>query len=209
MFSARFICIYFNPRSPQGERHRNLLLILMSIYFNPRSPQGERPSYGLLSSYRLLISIHAPRRGSDPADGAIKTIPRISIHAPRRGSDLFRHTEDHQHADFNPRSPQGERHKSIIIPLFCTSISIHAPRRGSDLRQAFQIQKLYISIHAPRRGSDAQLLKVTLPIVYFNPRSPQGERHAEKYDILKAQRFQSTLPAGGATVQSKHTAMTA
>ena len=37
--------------------------------------------------------------------------------------------------DFNPRSPHGERR----------------------LRQAFQLQKLYISIHAPRMGSDRTL----------------------------------------------------
>ncbi len=69
-------------------------------------------------------------------------------------------------------------------------------------------------------------------MTYFNPRSPHGERrllwkHWEEFngisihaprmgsdkDVVKreiqALTFQSTLPAWGATVQPKHTAMTA
>ena len=46
---------------------------------------------------------------------------------------------------------------------------------------------MVISIHAPRRGSDGMFM---------------GNHGA-------GMQFQSTLPAGGATVQSKHTAMTA
>ena len=59
----------------------------------------------------LLISIHAPRVGSDagqlPGEGG----KEISIHAPRVGSDFA----------LNPMSPG-------------SFISIHAPRVGSDLK---------------------------------------------------------------------------
>ena len=34
---------------------------------------------------------------------------------------------------------------------------------------------------------------------HFNPRSPRGERQAEGWQSLRPLRFQSTLPAGGAT----------
>lgn len=44
---------------------------------------------------------------------------------------------------------------------------------------------------------------------YFNPRSPHGERPVTGERALALITFQSTLPAWGATVQSKHTAMTA
>ncbi len=37
----------------------------------------------------LLISIHAPRGGSDGVVTEIKDDGQISIHAPRGGSDLF------------------------------------------------------------------------------------------------------------------------
>ena len=102
----------------------------------------------------------------------------ISIHAPRVGSDLRGSGWQRLQQHFNPRSPRGERHAgpgrgSPEIP-----ISIHAPRVGSDpgavviagASHAFQStlpawgatghvmeekQKEIISIHAPRVGSDS------------------------------------------------------
>ena len=56
-----------------------------------------------------IISIHAPRMGSDPRTGHAERGRRISIHAPRMGSDqLFGQSVPSQF-DFNPRSPDGER----------------------------------------------------------------------------------------------------
>ena len=57
-------------------------------------------------------------------------------------------------ADFNPRSPQGERRRNL-----------------SKLNRTHQI-----SIHAPRRGSDQKIFYFQYGILNFNPRSPQGER---------------------------------
>ena len=80
----------------------------------------------------LLISIHAPRGGSDmkylpdllkvqvfqstlPAWGATGPtklavgVKGISIHAPHRGSDDTISPSTLHLRDFNPRSPQGER----------------------------------------------------------------------------------------------------
>ena len=57
-----------------------------------------------------VISIHAPREGSDAADSAGYCLwMSISIHAPREGSDP------------EGQAPETER-----------DISIHAPREGSD-----------------------------------------------------------------------------
>ena len=106
------------------------------MYFNPRSPDGERPNQLLTNPSSQGISIHAPRMGSDAglALGG-DTWPHISIHAPRMGSDhpdvdylivanqfqstlpgwgatsvqAQRHTKV---SDFNPRSPDGERRPS-------------------------------------------------------------------------------------------------
>ena len=55
--------------------------------FNPRSPCGERPGIVVACLVAVLISIHAPRVGSDPSI-------RTGIAKP-----LY----------FNPRSPCGER----------------------------------------------------------------------------------------------------
>ena len=79
-------------------------------------------------------------------------------------------------SDFNPRSPRGERRASVDQYTVNKPISIHAPREGSDgyLAQVFLYN--YISIHAPREGSDWLNLTAITQIIYFNPRSPRGER---------------------------------
>ena len=100
---------------------------------------------------KAMISIHAPRTGSDVTDkeGQRGTY-RISIHAPRTGSDL---TRDLITAD--------------------NDISIHAPRTGSDrlmFLPASRRQK--ISIHAPRTGSDVDETRRTVLVVIFQSTLP-------------------------------------
>ena len=126
----------------------------------------------------ILISIHAPREGSDfgivalgarlaqflstlPARGATNapghpaTSGSISIHAPREGSDA-----------------------KPFVPDACVGpISIHAPREGSDKPRRPVRCPGSISIHAPREGSD-------------------GYKEANSG---KRWKFLSTLPARGAT----------
>ena len=102
-------------------------------------------------------------------------------------------------ADFNPRSPHGERRAklrrnltrawiSIHAPRtgsdmysiskfrYNVRISIHAPRTGSDSDAIFIIGIFYISIHAPRTGSDPPKAQSIPSRRHFNPRSPHGER---------------------------------
>ena len=67
--------------------HEYGLVILPMIHLNPRSPCGER---------RILR-----RRSLQPCI--------ISIHAPRVGSDTNRVKKDLYTIHFNPRSPCGER----------------------------------------------------------------------------------------------------
>ena len=153
-----------------------------------------------------VISIHAPRMGSDcevaveyslrdefqstlPGWGATKAIMAgfaqglISIHAPRMGSDVAL-----------AHAPPVE------------VISIHAPRMGSDMFCNMPISEcasfqstlpgwgatrprlprgvhVLISIHAPRMGSDMHWVCNVLRSQNFNPRSPDGERPA-KMDIF-------------------------
>ena len=147
----------------------------MSKYFNPRSPHGERQMQNEAIK-ATVISIHAPRMGSDEA-------------SPYIGSSVLY---------FNPRSPHGERPKmsrgEILIMTFQStlpawgatlyqylrrhldSISIHAPRMGSDRTPHHLLRRDRISIHAPRMGSDVKLLLFLQVLVNFNPRSPHGER---------------------------------
>ena len=67
----------FNPRSPRGERRRPRRYAVLSKNFNPRSPRGERRGPKICCKLQklfqlrrilinpIVISIHAPREGSD------------------------------------------------------------------------------------------------------------------------------------------------
>ena len=124
------------------------------------------------------ISIHAPRTGSDEIPRTCGWWPAISIHAPRTGSDCFVAEECRIVNYFNPRSPHGER----------------PPCRGGYR------QLRHISIHAPRTGSDCPCHRSqTNLVLHFNPRSPHGERPPQSPLESSRRRFQSTLPARGAT----------
>ena len=61
-------------------------------------------------------------------------------------------------ANFNPRSPDGERLHLIVDLRHRFGISIHAPRMGSDLDTMDLYTNNQISIHAPRMGSDAKAI---------------------------------------------------
>ena len=65
----------------------------------------------MLSRFVLfpVISIHAPREGSDVVFDWLLDLGKISIHAPREGSDL-----------------------TVNLKRQHRAISIHAPREGSD-----------------------------------------------------------------------------
>ena len=127
---------YFNPRSPHGERpacrcrancgaykfqstlpargatRTYTISAPFSEHFNPRSPHGERHG-GHENRFHLVL---------------------ISIHAPRTGSDLAVSIKSRTHAgDFNPRSPHGERRlfarSDAGLDLFQSTL----PARGATL----------------------------------------------------------------------------
>ena len=57
--------LYFYPRSPRGERHKEGGDACQVKNFYPRSPRGERRKVINIYSWNDEISIHAPREGSD------------------------------------------------------------------------------------------------------------------------------------------------
>ena len=147
----------------------------------------------------------------------------ISIHAPRVGSDKTGHERVGGKLHFNPRSPRGERQGKRHCRSQRRNISIHAPRVGSDKSQAIwhgkrwifqstlpawgatdglrqELEHKTISIHAPRVGSDFALVTSGAGDLYFNPRSPRGERLNVLAGLEPPPVFQSTLPAWGATI---------
>ena len=103
--------IYFNPRSPHGERPTSFFPTLETIWnFNPRSPHGERPQQFLGKYITDEISIHAPRTGSDRYTATIVTSSALfQSTLPARGATGWRCSFGCRSCDFNPRSPHGER----------------------------------------------------------------------------------------------------
>ena len=170
----------FNPRSLHGERLFTSLSSSSSSNFNPRSLHGERlllltdgsfqlgfqstlPARGatMLSLPVLLytqISIHAPRTGSDPQGRRPRwSAHHISIHAPRTGSDTAPHQQTRRHPAFQSTLPA----RGATIPHCCL-----LPRNG------FQST-------LPARGATCATAFSIVLTVYFNPRSPHGERRSE------------------------------
>ena len=151
-----------------------------------------------------IISIHAPRTGSDARHKVIALLPlAFQSTLPARGATNHARTSQYYQV-----------------------ISIHAPRTGSDLTGAILRLIAAISIHAPRTGSDSGACRFTSHHRDFNPRSPHGERllalwryaahnrisiHAPRTGsddahcgaVAQMVAFQSTLPARGATLMSR------
>ena len=171
---------HFNPRSPHGERRQTSTPVTYGRrYFNPRSPHGER----LQTAY-----VHYATR-------------MISIHAPRTGSDGLRASSSAGSRDFNPRSPHGERPfkrlKVRPLDLFQSTLPARGatgrlnpliedggkfqstlPARGATKQVKSEANTMIISIHAPRTGSDIARPPKVQNFLHFNPRSPHGERRS-------------------------------
>ena len=125
----------FNPRSPHGERLKAAANRHAAGYFNPRSPHGERRAGGGVFRHALIISIHAPRTGSDASrPRARPRLHPISIHAPRTGSDRVFPLQVIASGAFQSTLPARGATSVLAGILVYLLISIHAPRTGSDAR---------------------------------------------------------------------------
>ena len=219
---------YFNPRSPHGERRKvppgdrrrpsfqstlpargatrlHPRSICRHRHFNPRSPHGERPAgAGHTSAPRIYFNPRSP-------------------HGERRSKNVLFFASIY----FNPRSPHGERRTSGIVQSSQRTISIHAPRTGSDdWRRSWTTSASAFQSTLPARGATPPVPGAKPVLIYFNPRSPHGERlrlaraldttveisiHAPRtgsdgmtiYKDTQLKTFQSTLPARGATAPTE------
>ena len=152
------------------------------LYFNPRSPCGERLHLGEHGVQVEQISIHAPRVGSD---NALTFSQLFGFYFNPRSPCGERHRLRWVHlsqSDFNPRSPCGERLLTQLPGLTRIDISIHAPRVGSD-GIIDRIRRI-ISNFNPRSPCGERLLRCAQKMhrsSYFNPRSPCGERRSSSH----------------------------
>ena len=122
----------FQPTLPMGERLFNIKVNIASSEFQSTLPVGGATLAVHDPDRVFLISIHAPRGGSDVYDsgGAVPIgdfNPRSPWGERPKRCRTLPHTQN-----FNPRSPWGERLAIMSPPLHDFPISIHAPRGGSD-----------------------------------------------------------------------------
>ena len=79
----------------------------------------------------VLISIHAPREGSDTPNMGLVFDGGISIHAPREGSDCCNTRRRRKGGDFYPRSPRGERQEVVATREGTEKFLSTLPARGA------------------------------------------------------------------------------
>ena len=100
---------HFNPRSPCGERPRFVLLRFSTQNFNPRSPCGERRHGNICAFLDRHFNPRSPCGERQVMLPALLCFIVISILAPRVGSDQAESLQRLSSSNFNPRSPCGER----------------------------------------------------------------------------------------------------
>ena len=109
--SIDMLCGVFQSTLPVwGATPRAMLANLIVFRFQSTLPVWGATQEVVFVNGDTMISIHAPRVGSDQTVSDLYT-------------DLW---------DFNPRSPCGERRPHLTQSTRRTGISIHAPRVGSD-----------------------------------------------------------------------------
>ena len=166
--------------------------------FNPRSPYGERPLGWLLELDNFRFQSTLPLRGATSAAAEKSDEEEISIHAPLTGSDTP-HRKIAIYFDISIHAPlTGSDHCKAVTCRF-KEISIHAPLTGSDIFGFnFVLSSLYFNPRSPY-GERLRRMLVFAPVTNFNPRSPYGERPGIGISPPFSRKFQSTLPLRGAT----------
>ena len=214
---------YFNPRSPYGERPWPWASRPPRTDFNPRSPYGERRYSRWADPQPGTFQSTLPIRGATLRSAAIdRYVSTISIHAPHTGSDVPHSFSSTTNADFNPRSPYGERHDYTAVWDATNNFNPRSPygerRRAGGTPRApshFNPRSPYgerlvkclvpdgpqeISIHAPHTGSDSAVaLSASEPAIFQSTLPIRGATPSPLYRWPGCE-FQSTLPIRGATL---------
>ena len=157
------------------------MIIIYKLPFQSTLSVRRATSFPLLSFMSFFaISIHALREESDQdktvcyqACGEFQST--LSV----RRATVWGVLVARWLANFNPRSPWGERPINVFLFVLTFLISIHALREESDLLSG----KPCLS-----------------PNLHFNPRSPWGERQSQEVGGGLKSIFQSTLSVRRATI---------
>ena len=147
--------------------------------------QSTHPVRGATATVRLVvvvtsISIHAPRAGCDPKQGAWGLILyQFQSTHPVRGATKPIVNGIALIVDFNPRTPCGVR-RSVVVCRF-PKLPHFNPRTPCGVRHNSACRR---KCHAGN----------------FNPRTPCGVRRSAAWACPRSRQFQSTHPVRGATI---------
>ena len=168
---------YFNPRSPHGERPGCLMRTTSrKSNFNPRSPHGERLRRLMSYTQSSVFQSTLPARGATEKSRICTAYSIISIHAPRTGSDAAAQGVDLLRLEFQSTLPARGATSTRLSRSNGHCISIHAPRTGSDSATLDAAKRTcYFNPRSPH-GERPIDKSPALAERNFNPRSPHGER---------------------------------
>ena len=146
---------HFYPRSPRGERRRLYRRPRQRPNFYPRSPRGERPAPARASRPHQVFLSTLPARGATSKIHKQGLEAIISIHAPREGSDTQAGGQCGADGHFYPRSPRGERPLGISISRSTRKFLSTLPARGAtSRRRKLELSSGFLST-LPARGATA------------------------------------------------------
>ena len=213
---------YFYPRSPRGERRssRSEMVPSSLLFLSTLPARGATLGLRLLFGHELIsihapregsdicrccaaswfpISIHAPREGSDfKRDYSNTTTINISIHAPREGSDGNDWVQWAAQSDFYPRSPRGERQPySAALPIQLAFLST-LPARGATNSLRFSLKAFIFLSTLPARGATCYMDIYYFFCPFLSTLPARGATLGHD-DERQNRKFLSTLPARGAT----------
>ena len=102
--------VYFNPRSPYGERLKWFASAIWPIIFQSTLPLRGATVNMIANALARCISIHAPLTGSDCPELPQDWIGHgFQSTLPLRGATVGVRAKESKRRNFNPRSPYGER----------------------------------------------------------------------------------------------------
>ena len=189
---------HFNPRSPWGERQFSPVGLFPPGDFNPRSPWGERLAIGRCKHSLQTFQSTLPVGGATTGSVAGRKKLVISIHAPRGGSDqpqrflcisykdfnprspwgerLGRSSSRGRQSNFNPRSPWGERQPEVTDFAPTSPFQSTLPVGGATGITSPALKDVVFQSTLPVGGATWFYQSLGISFFYFNPRSPWGER---------------------------------
>ena len=153
--ATTYLSIFFNSRSPHGERQSKHEILIIRIYFQFTLPAWRATGEPIVDVSAFIFSILAPRMESDKEISCDFSGSFIfSIHAPRMESDLS---------------------STRITTKF--EFSIHAPRMESDfIPMHWLFLQFTFQFTLPAwRATCTSPCSQGVP-TFFNSRSPHGER---------------------------------